>query len=326
MYKIDGGKLDLEDVCYEYDHIDTVWSKMETMLPKYFSEYVATENGAIVEEDKFEELKNKFNVNPSLSSSKKSMNNGVSLQRISQEAIDKFENGKDDDRQAYINILDPDYLEECRSDYNDFKKSDLRNKIPIIKKTLWSKKKELEKYKMEFNNSDPKLLLEIISNIIKRSKDFDSYDEINYLEDEKFTDFDYDDDYTYFKVIGNGIKSHFLYKLNPKLFPNRSRNAIFSLWYLVDKMDFDCKESSEFLMVDFRNPNKSTTQENYYYPYFMFAHYASLIADYLRKQFAKNKVKFDETYRFVYVNDFLEYIANKHSDEIEYLKGSDYGC
>lgn len=321
MYKIDGGKLYLEDICYEYDHIDTVWSKMETILPKYFSEYVATENGAIVEEDKFEELKNKFNGNPSLSSSKKSINNGASLQRISKEAIDDFENNKLDDRQAYIKILDPDYLEECRSDYNDFKKSDLRNKIPIIRKTLSSKKKELEKYKIEFNNSDPKLLLEIILNITKRSKDFDSYDEINYL-DEMF-DFDDDDYYTYFKVIGNGIKSHFLYKLNPKLFPNRSRNAIFSLWYLVDKMDFDCKESSEFLMID---RNKSTTQENYYYPYFMFAHYASLIADYLRKQFAKYKVKFDENYRFVYVNAFLEYIANKHSDEIEYLKGSDYGC
>ena len=324
MYKKEAvGKQDLEDVCYEYDHIDTVWSKMETVLPKYFSGYLETEKGSVIEEDKFEELKNKFNGNSSFPTSKKSKNNGAALQRLSEGAIDVFLNDKNDDRQVYIKILDPDYLEECRTDYNDFKKSDLRNKIPIIRKTLSSKKKELDKYKMDFNNSDPKLLLEIIFNIIKRSKEFDNYDEIDYLEDEKFYDYDYDDDYTYFKVIGNGIKSHFLYELNPKLFPNRSRNAIFSLWYLVDKEDIDCKEGSEFLMIDSK---KNTTQENYYYPYCMFAHYASLIADYLRKQFAKYNVKFDETYRFVYVNDFLEYISNKHSDEIEYLKGFDYGC
>jgi len=319
MYKLDGDQYYLEEVCYEDEHINAVWAKMETMLPKYFIDYLTTENGSIVEENDFEELKNKFKIQSS--SSRATKDYSVSLHHISEEAVDAFENNKNDDRKAYLDVLDPEYLEECKSDYNDFKKNDLRKRIPIIRKTLSTNKKELEKYKMDFNASDPKKLLEIVLNIANRSLDFEEYEEIDYFDDE----FDFDeDDYTYYCVIGNGIKSHFLYKLNPKLFPNRSKNAIFSLWYLVDKEEFDCKEGSEFLMIDFRNPNKNTTQENYYMPYFMFAHYASLIADFLRKQYAKYKVKFNEKYRFVYVDNFLEYIANKHSDEIKTLKGSYY--
>ncbi len=120
-----------------------------------------------------------------------------------------------------------------------------------------------------------------------------------------------------FGVIGGGIKSTFIYKLFPFMFPVRSREAVYALWYLSDKNKFGCKEDSEFLMIDLE---KYTTQQNYYYPYGIFAYYALQIYNELKRLFAEHGADLPTEYRFIFVEDFLSFVARCHQKEIDILK------
>lgn len=317
MYKLyNQNQLWVETICYEDEHIEKVWNKMKTMLPKYFQNYLETDKNLVANNSAIELLKAKFNVPLSPKTKQKDYSN--ILQSIATSAIEQF----DKKQSKYLEILDIDTLMEIPiNDYGNFKKNTLRNKIPIIRETLQSKRKELDGYKESFNLADSEDLYQVVFNIVKRATDLSTLKELDYLDPEQF-DFD-DEQYTVTSVIGGGIKSRFLYNMNPMLYPDRNRNAIYALWYLVDKDDLDCKEGSEFLMID-RNPSKPSTQHNYFYPYFLFAYYANQIAQYLEIQYTKYGVKFYMDKKFVYVADFLEFIADNHKTEIDTLKGNEY--
>src|SRR5690606_15237070 len=128
-----------------------------------------------------------------------------------------------------------------------------------------SKAKELDKYRYEFGISNPNELLTVCQNLSSFANDYAEdwkeydYDSINSRSELDIEELD-TENYSVFGVIGGGIKSHFLYKLNPAYFPYRSKDAIWSLWYLTNKKSFECEEESQFLMI---NVEKSRTNQNY---------------------------------------------------------------
>ena len=125
------------------------------------------------------------------------------------------------------------------------------------------------------------------------------------------------ENYSVFGVIGGGIKSHMLYKVYPEVFPNRSRRAIWALWYLSDKKVIDCKYDSEFLMID---TQKTITQQNYFYPYEIFAFYAHRIFQMLKEKAKENNVFLDPKYRYIFVDVFMDFIAKQHDEDISFFK------
>jgi hypothetical protein len=81
--------------------------------------------------------------------------------------------------------------------------------------------------------------------------DENTYDKINNYSDLNMSILD-TEGYTVYGVIGGGIKSQMLYKVFPAVFSNRSRYALWAMWYLTDKLKFECKQDSEFLMIDLK--------------------------------------------------------------------------
>ena len=65
---------------------------------------------------------------------------------------------------------------------------------------------------------------------------------------------------------------------------------------------------------------KNTTQQNYFYPYSIFAYYAFLIYKMLKTKAQILNVYYDESYRYVLVDAFLDFIAKEHDSEISMLK------
>ena len=108
-----------------------------------------------------------------------------------------------------------------------------------------------------------------------------------------------------------------LYKVYPEVFPNRSRRAIWALWYLSDKKVIDCKYDSEFLMID---TQKTITQQNYFYPYEIFAFYAHRIFQMLKEKAKENNVFLDPKYRYIFVDVFMDFIAKQHDEDISFFK------
>ncbi len=64
---------------------------------------------------------------------------------------------------------------------------------------------------------------------------------------------------------------------------------------------------------------KNSTQQNYFYPYELFSFYALQIFLLIKNEAARLGVKLDQKYRFVYVDAFLTFIAEKNKNTIDYL-------
>ena len=309
---------DMEEICYDSDHIKAVLSEIEVNFPQYFDRFLETEGGARTTKEDLVAAGGLFGVT-NIREAKGNVNKGVRFARIINEAIHEFES----DRPSYHRILDLEALDEYEDDPTNFKNSVLRHSCPIIRQTLQNREmKELDKYRAEFNNADPKELLTVTKNLtefavqyLEGSYDEKTYDRSSNMEQMGLSALD-EDEYSVYGVIGGGIKSHFLYKFGPSVFPNRSRESIWALWYLTSRKTFNCKQDSEFLMLDVE---KSRTQQNYFYPYGLFAFYAHEIYLLLKSEAEKSNVAINQCHRYVIVDSFLSFVANEHLEEIEEL-------
>jgi hypothetical protein len=307
----------IEDVCYQEDHIEKVLSAIGSTFRAYFSSYLETRAGAEKSKDDFKKLAETFGGShiPKM----KEANASKNLSEVFQTAVDAYE--KDQDK--YLDLMHPDTLAEYADDPPSFKTRGLKNDCPIIRKTLNNRiARQLDKYRRSFNLADPNELLAVVTNVSQFAHRYvDSFDEARHVSAESPSDFVLDeleeDKYWFTGVIGGGIRSHFLHKFDPQVFPNRSQDALWALWYLTEKSPFDCHEDSEFLMI---RVNESIIAQNYFYPYDLFTFYALKIWQMLRAEYETRNVPYPATYRYVAVDSFLTYIARIHDGEIEELK------
>lgn len=311
----------VEEVCYDNEHVESIVKIIKKKFDEYFDEFIVTEGGCIATIKNIKNLAKFFETN--LTNKNKIIDCKSKLLYVFNEAIIEFKK----DSEVYYELLNEEAFEEYKDDPSNFK-TKLRNDCPIIRATLNGNAKELDKYKADFSNSDANELLRVCSNLFYFAKEYSQdksdkkkYESLEDYQDLEFEDLD-TDDYTVYKVIGGGIKSHLLYKLFPEFFPNRSRQAIWSLWYLTDKDTFKCETDSEFLMIDIE---KNKIQQNYFYPYELFTFYAFQIYFLLKEKAKEIGFELDSKFRYVYVDSFLTFIANKHEEQIKVLKGDSNG-
>lgn len=307
----------VEDVCYEQEHVEKVLEAIKKNFDQFFNPFLESAGGKEISLENVQSLQKKFGI--AVQQKKKNKDLTVNFKAIIREAIDDFEKDQED----YCKILRQKWLEDFDEDADTFKSKILRNECPIIRKTLANKRaKELDKYRVNFSQADADWLLQVVYNLCvfgdeyKKNYNPDTYEDAQTYQELDMSLLD-TDDYTAYGVIGGGIKTHMLYKVHPAIFPNRSRSAIWALWYLTNKKSFGCNTDSEFLMID---TEKSITQQNYFYPYQLFAFYAFEIYKILRDKATVYNVSIDPNYRYVIVDAFLEFIAMEHDNEIAILK------
>lgn len=311
--------FNVEPICYDEKHINNVLKAIRENFDAYFDRYIETQAGALISGAELKELQKKFGMK--VTDKRKARDLPASFRTIISDSIEDFEKDRDD----YIQIMDLELLEEYEDDPHTFKSKVLKCECPIIRKTYQNKlAKELDKYRADFNRADAEELRSVVYNLCEFGDEYqeeydpDEYENIGNYEDLNLSDLD-TEDYTAFGVIGGGIKTHLLFKAHPAVFPNRSADALWALWYLTDKDDFGCSTDSEFLMIDVR---KSFTQQNYFYPYDLFAYYAYELYKMLREKAEQMNIEFDDDYRYVYVDSFLTYIAREHDSDIAFIKSS----
>lgn len=307
----------VEDICYEQGHVETVLYAIKQNFDQYFMRFIDTTAGKGISIEAVQGLQKKLGIE--VQKKKKNSDLAENYKTIIREAIDDFER----DQVDYQTIFRREWLEDLDEDADVFKSKTLRNECPIIRKTLANRRaKELDKYRASFSQADADWLLRIVYNLCVFGDEYQrNYDPDTYEDAETYQDLDLGlldtDDYTAYGVIGGGIKTHMLYKVHPSLFPNRSRSAIWALWYLTNKKTFGCHTDSEFLMIDL---SKNIVQQNYFYPYQLFAFYAFEIYKMLRDKATEYDAYINPDYRYVIVDAFLEFIAMEHDDEIAFLK------
>ena len=69
------------------------------------------------------------------------------------------------------------------------------------------------------------------------------------------------------------------------------------------------------------NTEKSSTQQNYFYPYDLFAFYGLNVHRLLKDACAAAKIALRPDRRYVYVDAFFNHVHDRHQDEVKLLKG-----
>ncbi len=279
--------MDLGARGYEREHIDTVLTAIRKHFPAYFATFAPSAEKA------FEAF---------------------------QTAVAEWRKELPD----YEAFLDADSLEEYEDDPGSFK-SCIRSRCPIIRRSLNSPASEMKKYKVAFSRAEGADLLRVTKNLAAFGREhMESFDDTTHEATADVAGLSLGDlleeDYVVYGVIGGGIRSHFLYSLSPNAFPNRSRSAVWALYYLSGKRDFGFDDGSEFLMIDL-DENNPSTQQNYHYPYDLFAYYALEVYKILKAACAVQGLHLEDAYRYVYLDTFLIHVADQHADEIKLLKG-----
>ena len=311
--------FNLENICYEKAHIDEVVAEIRSNFDKWFKKFLNSQNGYVPLDEIVEKAAEKISISTLGGESSRSDNE--KLEMIIAEAINDYQK----DQKKYKDIMDLEVLEEYQENPNAFKSTVLKNECPAIQKTLANKKaKQLDKYRINFNAAKPTDLLNVVTklcqfaeNYVKNTYSRSAYEMVTDVADLKLDALDTEDGYTAWGVIGGSIKTILLYKIYPEQFPSRSQNALWALWYLTEKKEFSCRYGSEFLMID---RDKVMTQQNYFYPYHIFAYYAFVIYKMLKEKTQSLRVDYDESYRYVLVNAFFDYIASVNEEEISLLK------
>ena len=97
---------EVEEVCYDNDHIKEVFSQINTNFSFYYDQFLETEAGNRITEKDLAKIAEKLGATVTDNSSKFT-NKREKLERIISGAINEFE----DDRQSYLDILDLEALE-----------------------------------------------------------------------------------------------------------------------------------------------------------------------------------------------------------------------
>lgn len=309
--------FDVEEMCYDAKHVQEVVVALEKGVDKYFDKFIETKAGTISKDNDFSKFQTNFNA----VIKQNKVNYALNFNEIMAESINKFLEDKNDNRQNYIDIFNLEGIEEYEDGDESAFKIVLRDKCPIIRRTLKNTQaKELDSYRKAFSFAQADELHTVTHKLCLFGEDYQKeydekkYDNIKSYEELQVQDLD-TEDYTVYGVIGGGIKSHMLYKVWPHLFSNRSQTAMWALWFLTKPNTFNCKYGSEFLMFDANNG--LLYQHNYFYPYELFHYYAFSVYKMLKNKMSKYGVIINPQYRYTIVDTFLEYVSSIEDNKKE---------
>lgn len=272
----------LNEQAHQPEHIAEVLADMRSNLPRYFD---------------------------TLGSGQKALGERLAT------AVTAFES----EQSRYQELFDLEALDDYAYDPNAFKNA-MKTKCPIVHRCLMSPAKVMDNYRTAFYGTDGARMLEVTTNIVEFAHGLmRSFDDKRHELAQSPADLGVDEldgePFTAYGVIGGGIRSHFLHHLYPYALPNRSQNAIWAYYFLTERKDYGFDDGSEFLMIE-----PMGAQQNYFYPYQLFSYYALQLYLALRDACEGAGVELERAYRYVYLDAFLNHIADTHREDINYLK------
>ncbi len=214
-------------------------------------------------------------------------------------------------------------LQQLFDDVDKFPDDEFKNEI--VAKELWTVNgalknmdAELRRYRGAYNSIAAYKLKATVKNIISVVDKYKDYASLKMKANtiSSPTSFGFEllsqSETLLLNVIGKGIRSEILHKLDPTHFPLMTRRSIWGLYFFSN-------ESSEFV-VDQSQEGLFRTVHNWDYQYDHFTYYNHVIFLLMKEYFAKHKIKLKEELKYGYANLFLVDIYQDHSRDIDHLR------
>ena len=242
-----------------------------------------------------------------------------SLELQFDKAIQRYEK----EQNRYRAYMDLEALAEYADDPGAFK-SETAKHCPIIQHCLNSQDEVMNGYKEAFGRTTGRALLPPVRNIAQFGRDYalafkDSHHEAAAAPTDLALAPLNETQYGLNSVIGYGIQSAMLYGQFPREFAHRSQSAVWALFFLSGHKDFGLIDGSEFMMVQ---PKLGTCEQNYFYPAQLFGFYALQVYLLLKDACARIALTLQNRYRYIYLSEFCDHVADTHRADINVFKRS----
>ena len=254
------------------------------------------------------------------------MPNGIRIKKNNTEAINElketvktWEKTIQKDQVSFADVFSLSLFDDGNPDKyapSEFKNSIFGKELWTVSSALTTRDPELDKYKNDFRDADPREIYDVVENILTAAADYaeelpefkkvrePSEMELEILEEEE---------YKLYGVIGRGIRSELLHRLYPQAFALMTQRNLWGMFFLTN--------ADEFLVDQFDESTGKTRTSHYWeYDYQVFSFYCNFLANLLSHEFKKNGLAFSENMRFGYVNNFLVKLYESHKKEVNEMK------
>lgn len=221
-----------------------------------------------------------------------------------------------------------DYTKDLQEDFeelDEFEEDEFKNSVFVtalwtvegaLKKT-WDR--ELDRYRSAYAQEDASRILDTARLIALRAAEYaqEVPEAVRQKRIKTPEDLQFDavcrEDTLINSVIGYGIRSEILHKLQPAWFSLMTRRSLWGMFYLTDEAD-------EFVVQDRdRKKGLERTSHNWSYDYARFTYFNFLIYEMLEDHCNRYKIKLNSELRYGYVNEFLVAIFQQHRQQVNKL-------
>lgn len=216
-------------------------------------------------------------------------------------------------------VFNPEKMAKYQRFKEDFRTKTFRNNLWTVKAALGTRDPDLATYKANFRNADPGEIYSTVAGILDASHEYVStvashlnYPTITHQDELQMAYLD-NQEMSMKQIIGFGIRSEILHRYYPQYFPIMTQQNLWAMYFI-------CESANEFIRIEQKvRAGQMRVSHNWQYPYERFTYLMNELANQFRIWIGDLDLKWDEKYRFGYINLFLAHIHKIHKAEIRLL-------
>lgn len=244
-------------------------------------------------------------------------NDSVQYKKLADD-LPKWESEIQDYRDKFRTAFNPEKMEIYKRWKEDFKSKVFR-KLWTVGAALQTPDPDLAAYKGNFRDADENEIYNTVNDILNAShlyvENFASKLDYFNLADKEDLGMQYLDgeDMSMKQIIGFGIRSELLHRYYPQHFPIMTQKNLWAMYFI-------CESASEFIKIEQKiRAGQMRVSHNWQYPYDRFTFLMNELANQLHAWITGYGLRWEEQFRFGYVNLFLAHVHKTHDADIKLL-------
>lgn len=220
---------------------------------------------------------------------------------------------------SFRNVFNPDKMVKYQRFKEDFKTKTFRNNLWTVGAALRTPDPDLAAYKANFRDANENEIYTTVGDILSATHTYvrDTASQFDYFAIERQEDLKMgyldEKEMSMKQIIGFGIRSELLHRYYPHHFPIMTQQNLWAMYFI-------CESASEFIRIEQKvRAGQMRVSHNWQYPYERFTFLMNELANQLHGWIGEYGLKWEDEYRFGYVNLFLAHIHTVHKADIKIL-------
>ena len=222
-------------------------------------------------------------------------------------------------RDSFIAKFNPEKMALYKRFIGDFKENVFKKNLWTVRAAMQTPDPDLATYKAHFRDAKDPEIFKTVNDILTASHEYvkDVGSKLDYfaIESQEELQMSFLENEGMFmkQIIGFGIRSEILHRYHPQNFPIMTQQNLWAMYFI-------CESANEFIKIEQKvRAGQMRVSHNWQYPYERFTFLMNELANQFHGWIAEYGLKWNEKYRFGYINLFLAHIHKTNLTDIKLL-------